>query len=223
MRSVWLAAVLALVCACTSSVGESSSPPHRPAEIGPPPGTTLPTSVFDKVDIGGYRLAYECLGTGTPTIVAVSGYDTGGTTEFAGILGALAGVSRVCMYDRAGTGNSDERPRRDAEGLTSEDQARELHALLQAAHVQPPYVLAAHSYGGFVSRLFAAMYPREVHGLVLIESSHKDEIAAYVRYYRRQGNRMPPTGSTTATSSISTPPRPRSVPELGTSAGCRSS
>jgi pimeloyl-ACP methyl ester carboxylesterase len=67
--------------------------------------------------------------------------------------------------------------------LTSEDQAHELQALLQAAAIEPPYVLVAHSYGGFVSRLFAATYPDEVVGLVLIESSHEDEIAAYRQYY----------------------------------------
>ena len=44
-------------------------------------------------------------------------------------------------------------------GLTSEDQAGELQALLAGAGIQPPYVLMAHSYGGFVARLFAAGPP----------------------------------------------------------------
>jgi pimeloyl-ACP methyl ester carboxylesterase len=121
---------------------------------------------------------------GAPTIVAESGYDTGGTTEYAGVLESLGAITRMCTYDRAGTGNSDDRPRAKAKGLTSEDQAHELNALLQAASIAPPYVVVAHSYGGFVSRLFAATYPDETQALVLIESSHEDEISAYRRHYR---------------------------------------
>jgi pimeloyl-ACP methyl ester carboxylesterase len=169
------ALALGLLVACTGSPSGSSGSP-----------TPLP-NVFDKVDIGGYRLAYQCVGTaapGAPTVVAESGYDTGGTTEYAGVLESLGAITRVCTYDRAGTGNSDDRPKADAKGLTSEDQAHELHALLQAASISPPYVVAAHSYGGFVSRLFAATYPDETSGMVLIESSHEDEIPAYQRYYK---------------------------------------
>lgn len=171
MRRTWLAiVVLATVAACTQASSSSSESP-------------LPLNVFDKVEIGGYRLAYQCVGTGSPTIIAEAGYDTGGTSAFAGVLEPLAQVSRVCTYDRAGTGNSDDRPRADAKGLTGEDQAHELHALLQAASIDPPYVVVAHSYGGFVSRLFAATYPDETQALVLIESSHEDEIVPYRHYY----------------------------------------
>ena len=59
----------------------------------------------------------------------------------------------------------------------------ELHALLGSASIEPPYVLVAHSYGGFIARLFALAYPDETVGLILIESSHEDEIDAYRRFY----------------------------------------
>ena len=133
------------------------------------------------MDIGGYELAYECRGSGSPTIVAEAGYDSAGTSTWAGMMDDLAAVSRTCTYDRAGTGTSDARPH--AGGLTSADQAAELHALLQAARIDPPYVLLAHSYGGFVARLFAEAFPEESVGLVLVESSHEDEIDAYRAYY----------------------------------------
>ncbi|MDP9184604.1 MAG: alpha/beta hydrolase [Actinomycetota bacterium] len=172
MRRRWPAiVVIALLAACGSTSQNSPEP------------TPLP-NVFDKVDIGGYRLAYQCVGSGSPTIIAEAGYNIGGTTAFAGVLEPIGQISRICTYDRAGTGNSDDRPRSEAKGLTSEDQARELHALLQAAAIEPPYVVVAHSYGGFVSRLFAATYPDETIGLVLIESSHEDEIVPYRRYFR---------------------------------------
>jgi pimeloyl-ACP methyl ester carboxylesterase len=93
----------------------------------------------------------------------------------------LSAISRVCSYDRAGTGTSDPRP--TPRGLTSADQAEELHTLLQGAGVGPPYVLVAHSYGGFVTRLFGDAFLDETAGIVLVESSHEDEIDAYRRFY----------------------------------------
>jgi pimeloyl-ACP methyl ester carboxylesterase len=136
-----------------------------------------------RADIGGYSLDYQCLGTGSPTIILEAGYDSAGTSSFGGVWQQLAQISRVCTYDRAGTGASDPRPSAAATDLTSEGEAEELHALLGAANIAPPYVVVAHSYGGFVGRLFTATYPDEVQGLVLIESSHEDEIAPYRRYY----------------------------------------
>jgi pimeloyl-ACP methyl ester carboxylesterase len=135
------------------------------------------------VDIGGYELAYTCAGEGSPTIVTEAGYDSPGTTTWFALTDELAAISRVCSYDRAGTGTSDPRP--DPEGLTSADQANELHALLEEADIRGPYVLVAHSYGGFVSRLFADAYPEDTVGLVLVESSHEDEIEAYEEFYGR--------------------------------------
>ena len=174
---VGAAVVAALVVSgCTSEPGSGGT-------STPPPPSSQSPSGFAKAEVDGARLAYECHGEGSPTIIAEAGYDTGGTTAFAGLLEPLSAVSRVCTYDRFGTGNSDPRPAALAKGLTSDDQARELHDLLGAAAIEPPYVVVAHSYGGFVARLFAADFPAEVDGLVLIESSHEDEIAAYRRYY----------------------------------------
>ena len=108
VRRSWLVLVVVIVvAACTQGSTTSTEPSLLP-------------NVFDKVDIGGYRLAYQCVGSGSPTIIAEAGYNTGGTTEFAGVLEPLGQISRVCTYDRAGTGNSDDRPAADAKGLTSE-------------------------------------------------------------------------------------------------------
>src|SRR5215212_12265722 len=53
---------------------------------------------------------------------------------------------------------------------TTPEVVAELHALLQAAHVPGPYVLAAHSLGGLFARLYASTYPDEVVGLVLVDA-----------------------------------------------------
>ncbi|MCX7123019.1 MAG: alpha/beta fold hydrolase [Gammaproteobacteria bacterium] len=45
-----------------------------------------------------------------------------------------------------------------------------LHSLLQKEHLQPPYILVGHSLGGLYLQLFAREYPKEVAGMVLVDS-----------------------------------------------------
>ena len=61
---------------------------------------------------------------------------------------------------------------------TAGDIVADLHALLTAAAIPGPYVLAGHSFGGLVARLYAATYPDEVVGLVLVDAAHEDYYAA---------------------------------------------
>jgi pimeloyl-ACP methyl ester carboxylesterase len=80
---------------------------------------------------------------------------------------AVAAHSRVCVYDRAGRGWSD--PSDNTQD--GEQIATDLHTLLHRGHVPGPYVLAGHSFGGLYVRIFAARYPHEVAGMVLIDST----------------------------------------------------
>ena len=82
-------------------------------------------------------------------------------------------MTRACAYDRAGFGWSEAGPLPRTAGRI----AGELHTLLHRADVGPPYVLAGHSFGGLVMRLFAARHPGEVVGLVLIEPAIPEEWA----------------------------------------------
>jgi pimeloyl-ACP methyl ester carboxylesterase len=88
----------------------------------------------------------------------------------------VAETTRVCAYDRPGTvasiGEDNFVSRSDAiaQPRTTPEVVTELHALLQAAEVPGPYVLAGHSLGGFFARLYAATYPDEVVGLVLVDA-----------------------------------------------------
>jgi pimeloyl-ACP methyl ester carboxylesterase len=81
-------------------------------------------------------------------------------------IGLIDGSFRRCLYDRANLGDSD----RVAGPRTSATAARDIHELLHAAGLPPPYVLVGRSYGGFNVRLFAAAYPSETRALVLIET-----------------------------------------------------
>jgi pimeloyl-ACP methyl ester carboxylesterase len=83
----------------------------------------------------------------------------------------VAETTRVCAYDRAGMGWSEPGPEpRDARQISSE-----LHTLLKDADTEGPYVLVGHSYGGLYARMYAARYPNEVAGVVLVDSSHPEQ------------------------------------------------
>jgi pimeloyl-ACP methyl ester carboxylesterase len=118
------------------------------------------------VDIGGHRLHLNCTGSGTPTVILEPG--AGGTSSWAGWIGpAVAEETRVCVYDRAGKGWSEQ-----SDVFPDADQiAGDLHTLLSRAGVDGPYVLAGHSFGGLYVRAFASLYPDEVAGMVLIDST----------------------------------------------------
>lgn len=123
----------------------------------PPPGRLI--------DVGGHRLHLYCVGTGSPTVILEGG--KGGTAlEWSLVQPELAASSRVCAYDRAGTGWSEPGPM----PRTPERVVAELHALLGAAGEPGPYVLVAHSLGGRYARLFAEQYPGEVAGMVLVDA-----------------------------------------------------
>ena len=141
-----------------------------------------PSSAAGRADIGGYSLAYQCEGSGSPTVILEAGYTASGIGSFGEtIQPALAGTTRVCTYDRAGVGVSDARPA-SVTPLTSVTQARELHAMLDAIG-EGPFVYVGHSYGGMIARAFAATYPDETVGLVLLDASSEPEIPVYDRMH----------------------------------------
>lgn len=128
------------------------------------------------VDIGGFRLHLNCIGQGTPTVVMDAG---GGASSITwGLIPSeIAKFTRVCTYDRAGLGWSDPNPRISR---TSQQSVDELHLLLTKAGINPPYILVGHSLGGVNMRLYASQYPENVVGLVLVDSSHEDQMTSEI-------------------------------------------
>lgn len=151
-----LAVICFLLAGCNGS----------PASPGTGGSTTAsPTSGMQEVDVGGYRLDIACEGDGSPTVVFDAG--AGGDRFALSQWVDLHEVTRVCGYDRAGIGASEERP---ATGSTTlGDLADELARLLEGAGIREPIVLASHSLGGGVDQFFADRYPDEVAGLVFID------------------------------------------------------
>jgi pimeloyl-ACP methyl ester carboxylesterase len=115
-------------------------------------------------------------------VILEAGYTASGIDTYEDVLPNLAQTTRVCAYDRAGDGVSDARPA-NVRPVTGGTQASELHALLEAIHVGGPYVMVGHSYGGVVSREFAARYPHEVTGMVLVDATSEPEIPVYDRLH----------------------------------------
>ena len=128
----------------------------------PPPGRL--------VDVGGYSLHIQCVGTGSPTVVLESGLG-GMSLDWNLVQKEMGQTTRVCSYDRAGMGWSDPGPQPRTPGQI----ACELHTLLAKAGIPAPYVLVGHSVGGKNVRMFALQHPDEVAGMVLVDA--RSEVA----------------------------------------------
>jgi pimeloyl-ACP methyl ester carboxylesterase len=120
----------------------------------------------ESFDVGGHRLHLNCTGTGSPTVVLENGLSET-SPLWSAITAQVAKTTRVCAYDRAGQGWSG-----DADGPQDGlAVAADLHTLLARAGETGPYVLAGHSSGGTLAMTYAARYPTQVAGLVLLDSS----------------------------------------------------
>lgn len=116
---------------------------------------------------GGHFLAYQCYGEGSPTIIVEAGAGDKPTLTLswnAVILGVYP-TTRMCIYDRV-------------PAATSQDVAENLHILLSKIPLPAPYILVAHSLGGWHARVFAHLYPGEVAGMVLVDTTSVSPEAA---------------------------------------------
>jgi pimeloyl-ACP methyl ester carboxylesterase len=121
------------------------------------------------VDVGGRSLNIYCSGAGAPAVILESASGIG--LEWGPIQTEVAKFTEACWYDRAGMGWSDPGPfPRTAEAIASD-----LHHLLNRAGVSPPFVLAGFSFGGLPLREYNGLFPSEVAGMVLVDSTHEDE------------------------------------------------
>jgi pimeloyl-ACP methyl ester carboxylesterase len=146
------------------------------ATVGAATTSSTPTASGRMIDVGGHRLYIECTGSGGPAVILQAGLGAS-SASWAAIAPAIAAKTTVCTYDRAGHGLSDEAGPQDGIAL-----ATDLHTLLERAGVAGPYVLVGHSSGGPYVRVFAAQYPDEVAGMVLLDSQPSDAFTALPDY-----------------------------------------
>jgi pimeloyl-ACP methyl ester carboxylesterase len=173
----------------------------------PAPGTSYA--------VNGHRMHLDCHGHGGPTVVLSNGL--GGTSAtWARIAGPVARTARVCAYDRPGQGWSEE----TAHPQDGVAVAKDLHALLATAGETGPFVLVGHSTGGTYAMTYAARYPEQVAGLVLLDSSSPYQLTkvdAYPGQYAvmRRGLALLPTLARLGLA------RPAPAPDLPAPAGAQ--
>lgn len=123
-------------------------------------------AIDKSVSVGTHKLHIYCIGAGSPAIVI----DVGAGESYSSwqsVQEQLAQDTRACAYDRAGYGQSEPGPMpRD-----SQRAADELHQLLLNSGEEGPFLLVGHSLGGLNMQVFAASYPDQVVGLVLLDPS----------------------------------------------------
>lgn len=149
------------------------SPMGRKKDRSTPPG--------QMVDVGGYRLHLNPSGEGRPTVILDAGMISF-SSNWAWVQPEVARVTRVVAYDRAGLGWSDPGPKPRDVGQS----AAELQTALGKLGIEGPHVLVGHSYGGLVTRAFAAAHPDAVAGMVLVDASHPDQ---WTRFPAARGGR----------------------------------
>ena len=124
-----------------------------------------------KVAVAGTTLNVYTEGSGSPTIVFLSG---GGVTcpvlEYKPIYRRMSKNYRIAVVEKAGYGFSGEmKTPRTVENLVSEDREA-----LRRAGIEPPYVLAAHSYSGLETVYWANSYPDEVKAVLSLDMGVPD-------------------------------------------------
>jgi pimeloyl-ACP methyl ester carboxylesterase len=137
------------------------------------------------VDIGGRRLAIEFAGEGTPVVV-LEAFGGAGLDVWQPIWEQLTQLTRICCYDRAGTGQSDP----STLPLTGLQLVADLRALLIKTATPLPVILVGASFGGAIMQLYARTYPEDVCGLVLLDSMHCDQVARFYAYSQTWGDEL---------------------------------
>lgn len=127
------------------------------------------------IDISGRKLHVVCKGKAKgPIVVFEAGLSQYTANSTYGIAqDAVAEFARVCTYDRAGLGWSDPAPK----NWTYDGMATDLHSLLAALKENGPVLIVAHSLGGLIARNYIRKYPKEVAGLVLLDSTSDEDFA----------------------------------------------
>lgn len=176
LRIFALSLGLALTMSCTDASSRTQS-------------TTTPVTDFSGLfNVDGHQVFLKCAGRGSPTVVFIAGAGVASDNwDYVGdptdtkhppkksvnaVEPRLAKKTRVCAYDRPGTTGFDDLPSRSTpvrQPTTAQGDADVLHALLRSAHVQGPYLLVGHSWGGFIATTYSRIYPQQVAGLVLID------------------------------------------------------
>src|SRR5579862_6764057 len=132
--------------------------------------STAPAPPGKLVDLGGHRLHVYCTGNGPFTVVVENGLGDF-SFDWTLVQTKVESFSRICTYDRGGYAWSDSGPKPRSYAQLN----LELHDALNKLGEHRPLILVGHSFGGGVVRNYAAVYPSEVAGMVLVDTVQEDQ------------------------------------------------
>lgn len=99
-----------------------------------------------QVEVSGRKMFLNCSGNEPGSTVILEAGSGDSSEVWSAVQEQVGEFAHVCSYDRLGLGKSDKLGvPRTADGIVDD-----LHQLLQAATISPPYVMVGHSIGGFM-------------------------------------------------------------------------
>ncbi|SHH44128.1 alpha/beta hydrolase [Chryseobacterium oranimense] len=119
-------------------------------------------------EVENHKMHYLQQGKGGPTVVFETAFDPAGHLQWYHIQQNLPKSYTTFSYDRSGILWSE----RGANPKTGEKMAEELHTLLEKSKAPKPYILVGHSFGGMLTRFFVQKYPKDVAGVILVDSQY---------------------------------------------------
>jgi pimeloyl-ACP methyl ester carboxylesterase len=125
--------------------------------------------------MGREQLFLSCSGQRHGPVVILEAGRGRTSADWSKVQPNVARFTEVCSYDRAGLGRSEPHSTQ----VPPDDPAQsvsDLHQLLRAASIKPPYLLVGHSLGGLLVRWYQSKYPDEVKGLVLLDPLHEEAL-----------------------------------------------
>jgi len=149
----FLSGIAAFLCILTVLPSSADSAPHPLGQL---------------VDLGGHQLHVHCSGAGSPVVVVETGLGDF-SFDWTLVQNQVSRFTRICTYDRAGYAWSNPGPK----PRTFAQLNLELHDALNKVGQKGPFVLVGHSFGGPVVINFAAAYPQDSAGMVLVDSAHQ--------------------------------------------------
>lgn len=119
----------------------------------------------------GKTIHVKCMGTGSPTVILTAGLG-GSSADWREVQPQVARMTRVCAWDRLGSGSSSKSTGRE----TVAETTAYLIAALKAVRIEGPFVVVGHSLGAYESLLLKDRAPKAVVGMVLVDPSIPDQV-----------------------------------------------
>ncbi len=113
----------------------------------------------------------HCRGNGKYTLLMDAGLGNW-SVFYKPLATPLSKTCRVCLIDRAGYASSQVSAKpRDAKTI-----AIEIHQALQQKDITKNIILAGHSLGGLHVRMYQALFPEEIKGMILLDAANPNQL-----------------------------------------------